>query len=143
MSDLSQPQPSCAGNVGPEGFSEWTKNHPAPTQEMLEDPLFCAIWDAIKGWDIGCRAYEGHTGAMGNHARAIFEALRFPPHIESRPERQVRVLRELCANLRAYAKITLETAYWPSPTEEALARAQALIQTAMVECIETNLDQTL
>lgn len=143
MSDLPWPDPSAGpANVGPEGFSEWTKKNPAPTPEMLEDPLFCAVWDAIKGWDIGCREYAGYAGAMGNHARAIFEAIRVP-RVDSRAERQVAVLRELCANLRAYAKITLETAYWPSPTEEAMARAQALIQTAMVECVETNLDQTL
>lgn len=49
---------------------------PAPAPEMLNDPKFLAIWRAIKHWDINVPgAYTGYCGALGNHARAIFDAL--------------------------------------------------------------------
>lgn len=49
---------------------------PDPTPEMLADPLFTAIWEAIKTWDINVpHAYSGYCGATGNHARAIYDAL--------------------------------------------------------------------
>lgn len=44
-----------------------------PTPEDLRDPIFKAIWERIKKWDID----DGHGGceATGNHAKAIFEAV--------------------------------------------------------------------
>lgn len=48
-----------------------------PTEEMLKDPLFDAIWRAIKRWDINVpEAYAGYCSATGNHARVIFEAVQ-------------------------------------------------------------------
>lgn len=48
-----------------------------PTEEMLNDPLFNAIWNTIKSWDINVpEEYEGYCGATGNHARAIFDAIK-------------------------------------------------------------------
>lgn len=50
---------------------------PDPTLEMLEDPVFNAIWHTIKSWDINVPAqYGGYCGATGNHARAILDAVR-------------------------------------------------------------------
>ncbi len=50
---------------------------PDPTPEMLENPLFKAIWEVIKGWDINVPgAYVGYCGATGNHTRAIFDAVK-------------------------------------------------------------------
>ena len=50
---------------------------PDPTPEMLSDPEFEAIWQAIKTWDINVpRAYQGYCGATGNHVRAILDGLR-------------------------------------------------------------------
>lgn len=47
-----------------------------PTPEMLEDPIFEAIWQTIKKWDINVPSqYSGYCGATGNHARAIFDAI--------------------------------------------------------------------
>jgi len=49
---------------------------PDPTEEMLKDPAFNAIWETIKTWDINVpHAYEGYCGATGNHVRAILAAL--------------------------------------------------------------------
>ena len=49
---------------------------PDPTPEMLADPRFEAVWQAIKGWDINVPgAYGGYCGATGNHVRAILDAL--------------------------------------------------------------------
>lgn len=54
-----------------------TINFPDPTPEMLETPEFNAIWNVIKSWDIAVPgAYTGYTGAMGNHARIILDALK-------------------------------------------------------------------
>lgn len=49
---------------------------PAPTPEMLDDPAFNAIWNAIKSWDVNVpHVYGGYCGAEGNHVRAILDAL--------------------------------------------------------------------
>lgn len=49
---------------------------PDPTPEMLESPLFNAIWDCIKTWDINVPGvYMGYMGATGNHVRAILDAI--------------------------------------------------------------------
>lgn len=126
---------------GPDGFHEWTQKHPAPTAEMLGDPLWCVIWEAIKGWDIGCQEYTGYAGALGNHARIVYDAIRGAEL--GRAERQVHMLRELCTTLRTQADTTLEAAHWPSPAEQLLAHAQARLQLTMAANIELNLDQTL
>lgn len=51
---------------------------PGPTPEMLNnDPLFEAIWIAIKSWDVNVPSvYGGYCGATGNHARAVYDAIR-------------------------------------------------------------------
>jgi hypothetical protein len=49
---------------------------PSPTEAMLEDPRFEAIWQCIKTWDINVpAAYGGYCGATGSHVRAILDAL--------------------------------------------------------------------
>ncbi len=51
-------------------------NFKGPTPEMLEKPEFKAIWQCIKSWDINVpEQYNGYMGAMGNHVRAILDAL--------------------------------------------------------------------
>ncbi len=52
-------------------------NWPSPTESMLDDPVFSAIWQCIKGWDISVpNAYEGYMGATGNHVCAILEGIQ-------------------------------------------------------------------
>lgn len=47
-----------------------------PTPEMLNDPVFNAIWDVIKVWDVNVpEEYLGYCGATGNHVRAILDAI--------------------------------------------------------------------
>ncbi len=50
----------------------------SPTRhEILSDPLFDAIWERIKSWDINVpEQYEGYCGANGNHVCAILDAVR-------------------------------------------------------------------
>lgn len=56
----------------PEGQAAW----PDPTPEMLTDPLWLAIWEAIKTWDVNVpEAYTGYCGATGNHVRAIYDSI--------------------------------------------------------------------
>jgi len=72
------------------------KAWPDPTPEMLDDPLFNAIWIAIKTWDIGVpKIYAGYCGATGNHARAIYDAL---PQAER--EREGRLIRRAVELMR-------------------------------------------
>lgn len=53
-----------------------TKAWPDPTAEMLAEPLFDAIWNVIKTWDINVPdIYAGYCGATGNHARVIYDAI--------------------------------------------------------------------
>lgn len=48
-----------------------------PKPEELTDPLFEAIWQAIKKWDINVPdQYNGYSGATGNHVCAILDAVR-------------------------------------------------------------------
>ncbi len=53
-----------------------TEAWPNPTPEMLATPEFEAVWQCIKSWDINVpAAYNGYSGATGNHVRAILDAL--------------------------------------------------------------------
>lgn len=48
-----------------------------PTPEMLNgDPLFDAIWSAIKGWDISRHNDGLYSGPTGNDARHIYDAIK-------------------------------------------------------------------
>lgn len=51
---------------------------PDPTPEMLDgDPLFEAIWQTIKSWDVNVPAhYWGYMGATGSHVRLIYDAVK-------------------------------------------------------------------
>lgn len=47
-----------------------------PPEDLLLDPQFLAIYEAIKTWDINVpAAYGGYCGATGNHVYAIYRAL--------------------------------------------------------------------
>jgi hypothetical protein len=51
--------------------------YPDPTSEMLtNDPLFDAIWSAIKGWDISRHNDGLYSGPTGNDARHIYDAIK-------------------------------------------------------------------
>jgi hypothetical protein len=66
-------------------------DYPNPTYEDLQDPVFEAVWQAIKGWDIGrlrgevnnfgnpnvqrlCKPYS-YTSAQGNDVMHILKAI--------------------------------------------------------------------
>jgi hypothetical protein len=49
---------------------------PNPTEAMLADPIWEAIWQTIKSWDVNVPGYyEGYCGADGSHVTLIYEAL--------------------------------------------------------------------
>jgi hypothetical protein len=53
------------------------EEYPDPTPEMLDnDPLFDAIWNAIKGWDISRHSDGLYSGPTGNDARRIYDAIK-------------------------------------------------------------------
>jgi hypothetical protein len=52
-------------------------DYPDPTPEMLDgDPLFDAIWNAIKHWDISRHNDGLYSGPTGNDVRHIYDAIR-------------------------------------------------------------------
>jgi hypothetical protein len=52
-------------------------DYPGPTPEMLAgDPLFDAIWAAIKGWDISRFNNGLYAAANGNDVRHIYDVVR-------------------------------------------------------------------
>lgn len=86
---------------------------PDPTLEMLEDPIFNAIWHTIKTWDINVPTqYAGYCGATGNHARAIFDAIRPAGSLDDYP---------LFVRLRMLAKAAeaMENGYLAKTLREA------------------------
>lgn len=53
------------------------RDMPNPSKEDLDSPLFNAIWDVIKSWDVNVPAYYvGYCGANGSHAKLILEAIK-------------------------------------------------------------------
>jgi hypothetical protein len=47
-----------------------------PTTNELNNPLFKAVWDCIKTWDINVpEEYEGYSQATGNHVCAILDVI--------------------------------------------------------------------
>lgn len=53
------------------------KPMPNPTEAMLKDPVWCAIWNTIKSWDVNVpEFYNGYCGANGSHATLIYEAFK-------------------------------------------------------------------
>lgn len=55
------------------------KEMPNPTPEQLHDPLFTAIWEVIKSWDIDVpEYYAGYCGANGSHVMLLYNALKQP-----------------------------------------------------------------
>lgn len=56
------------------------RNMPNPTLEEVNSPLFNAIWNVIKNWDIGIsHHYDGYTGASGSHVKIILDAIKSSP----------------------------------------------------------------
>lgn len=56
----------------------WTfsKDMPRPSAETLNDPIFQAIWECIKTWDVNVpEYYAGYCGANGSHVQLILNAL--------------------------------------------------------------------
>lgn len=100
-----------------------TLTWPGPTPEMLADPLFEAIWQAIKTWDINVPgAYSGYMGATGNHARALFEAIigSAPPNPERRIDMQrqadhIEVARAAAVLMRYCHGLSRQCGWWDRP----------------------------
>ncbi len=73
---------------------------PDPTDEMLVDPRFEAIWQAIKSWDINVPSvYGGYCGSTGNHVRAIFDALAALRSPADGYRAGAEAMREACAQI--------------------------------------------
>lgn len=50
---------------------------PNPSDKDLKDPVFNAIWDVIKKWDVNVPShYAGYCGANGSHVMLILDEVR-------------------------------------------------------------------
>lgn len=50
---------------------------PNPTEADLADPVFEAIWQATKTWDVEApEYYRGYCGMNGSHVMLILQAVR-------------------------------------------------------------------
>jgi len=71
------------------------------TGKDLIDPLFNAIWDAIKGWDLERERGEGYAGATGTDVMTILNVVR--PSIAQAEKSGKDQMREtlgcICKNL--------------------------------------------
>lgn len=53
-----------------------SKNYSDPKPYMFDDPVWNAIWQEMRGWDINVPdEYTGYTGVTGNHVTAIYLAV--------------------------------------------------------------------
>lgn len=51
-------------------------NYSDPKDYMFSDPVWEAIWQEIRTWDINVpEEYTGYSGATGNHTTAIYLAI--------------------------------------------------------------------
>lgn len=61
---------------------------PNPTEDDLNSPVFEAIWQVIKHWDVNVpQYYSGYCGANGSHVMLILNALW---RVKERGEEQIR-----------------------------------------------------
>ncbi len=65
-----------------------------PTGKDLIDPLFNAVWDAIKGWDLEREQGAGYAGATGTDVMTILNAVR-PSITQAAAEENARVRGEV------------------------------------------------
>lgn len=57
---------------------------PNPTEQDLKSPLFEAIWQAIKNWDVNVpSSYGGYCGATGSHVKIILDSILAVNYAES------------------------------------------------------------
>ena len=47
-----------------------------PTKEDLQSPIFDAIWQVIKKWDIERGIGQGYSGATGTDVKTILNAVK-------------------------------------------------------------------
>ena len=56
-----------------------------PSLEELNSPLFNAIWNAIKGWDLRRTTDSGYAGATGTDVCTILDAIKAVEPVPAQP----------------------------------------------------------
>lgn len=68
--------PTPLPTANPQRSQRGMKDMPNPTPEQIDDPVFLAIWEVIKHWDVNVpEYYSGYCGATGSHVMLIFNAI--------------------------------------------------------------------
>lgn len=70
--DLTTPSPQKPGEVD----LPLDIDMPNPSRDDLSNPIFEAIWQVIKTWDINSpEYYSGYCGANGSHAKILLDSV--------------------------------------------------------------------
>jgi hypothetical protein len=102
LAELERLRAEIEGRAAPAAYlPSADADYPDPTPADLEEPLFLAVWEAIKKWDISRNpANQGYAGASGNDVMHIL--IGMAPLIASektRSEAYKRALETLGAPL--------------------------------------------
>lgn len=118
--------------IAVDGSTEiFKKPMPNPTPETLESPLFEAIWQVIKSWDVNVPDhYNGYMGASGSHVQMILDAL--PKLI---PESRIQELAEGWE--RDGEEINEDCEKYGDSAREAEANTYILCAKLLLEALET------
>lgn len=111
---------------------------PNPSESDLESPVFEAIWQTIKRWDVNVpNYYIGYCGANGSHVKLILDALVSAYSMdgaESRESMHENVLSDIakqCARKsderHDYLPVDAETEYHFHPHKWVMAAMRAAI----------------
>lgn len=107
--------------IEPEVFSQQTVTDeqraemPNPTPEDLKDPLFNAIYERCKAWDVNCpEHYVGYCGFNGSHAKIICDEVRKvldqQPRTQEEIFEQANVLIDKATTIGVVVKLDMPTA---------------------------------
>lgn len=99
----------------------------SPSDEMMKNPIFNAVWQVIKTWDVAVpEAYSGYCNANGNHVMAIVIGLTGRVEKKAFPRSLLEINLEL---ERARAK-------FPQPNKNYLALCEEVgeLAKALLDC---------
>jgi hypothetical protein len=104
----------------------------SPSEELMRNPMFKAIWEVIKTWDVHVPgAYSGYCNANGNHVVAIMQGLSAQGNLATVEKfAYPRSLLEINAELvRARTK-------FPNPNRNFVALCEELgeLAKALLDC---------
>jgi len=112
---LNAAPPAPTSHPIPTGATGEDERAPMPNPSLadLDDPVFEAIWQTIKAWDVNVPAYYvGYCGANGSHAKLILDAVRAAPNSSGGDALSETVTILPDGSAFAVASFPLPTGHW-------------------------------